>query len=171
MQIPHRQSGRPWSISFRIEELHKLSAALLHRFVCSFSWINLYQYRYNSIYFIIWVTFHSYFILLLELSQHWLLGAISVSSFLGTFHCCGVLWALPDAPAPPDAQVYLLYPRPSSTISQPARSPGSFFERKVIYWKPSILVATRVLLLPDPLSWQSKGLYMCIPTCVCTHIN
>lgn len=52
-----------------------------------------FTYRYNSIYFIIWVTIHFYFILLLELSQLWLIGAISVSSFLGTFHVTPLLWS------------------------------------------------------------------------------
>lgn len=52
-----------------------------------------FTYRYNSIYFIIWVTIHSSFILLLELSQLWLLGAISVSSFLGTLHVTPLLWS------------------------------------------------------------------------------
>lgn len=53
------------------------------------------------------------------------------------------------------------------------RNPGSFYLRMVLeikIWVLGMLIDTRVSLLLDSLSWQSKRIYVCILTHVCMPI-
>ena len=70
------------------------------------------------------------------------------------------------------SRLILYFSSPSARISLFSKEPGSFNWRIVLetkIWALVVLIATRVLLLQGPFSWQSKEIYVCILTCAHTH--
>lgn len=90
--------------------------------------IYFYQSRVMSIYFIIWVTLHYYFMLVPKLFQLWPLETLSATSYaaLTNLHGCGFCEHCLTFQHYQVLQVHLVYPCSSPGISHSARSPGSF---------------------------------------------
>lgn len=130
-----------------------------------------------DVYLMLWVIIHCYSIVL-RLSQFWLLGTLSVGScFPETYpHYCGVSFEhFSLSQGSTSSSFVFLAPALQSTLS--SRSHVCFlvfvfYWRMVLEikaWKLGVFTMAEVPFL-GPLTWQSKGIYVCIVTCVYKYV-